>query len=262
MSTDLVKIGIIGGSGFKFFDLFEETRRDRVETPYGPPSSLLTAGKIGKENVVVVLRHGEGHSIPPHAVNYRANLWALRQAGVDTVIALATVGGIGRECHPGTIVIPDQILDYTHSREHTFVPLDGKLFHIDFTEPYCGQLRRIMIEGAERLNIAVIPTGAYAATQGPRFETAAEIRRLENDGAHIVGMTGMPEAALAREVGMCYASIALVVNYAAGRSGNRISVEEITEAYGQAAQKVYSLVAEVIAALSGFECTVPPVVTP
>ncbi len=102
MNTDLVKIGIIGGSGFKFFDLFEETRRDRVETPYGSPSSLLTAGKIGKENVVVVLRHGEGHSIPPHAVNYRANLWALRQAGVDTVIALATVGGIGRECHPGT----------------------------------------------------------------------------------------------------------------------------------------------------------------
>jgi 5'-deoxy-5'-methylthioadenosine phosphorylase len=256
------EIGIIGGSGFSFFNLIEGTRQERVDTPYGPPSSALTTGRIGEENVAVVLRHGEGHSILPHAVNYRANLWALKRAGVDTVIALATVGGIGRECRPGAIVIPDQILDFTHSREHTFSPLDGKLFHIDFTEPYCGQLRRVMIEGAERLNIAVIPSGTYAATQGPRFETAAEIRKFENDGAHIVGMTGMPEAALAREAGMCYASIALVVNYAAGRSGNRISVEEIREAYGRTTQKVYSLVAGVVAALAGFECSVPPAITP
>ncbi len=256
------KIGIIGGSGFSFFDSFEATRQEKVETPYGSPSSALTEGKVGGENVVVIFRHGEGHSILPHAVNYRANLWALRQAGAEAVIALATVGGIGRQCHPGTIVIPDQILDYTHSREHTFSPLDGELFHIDFTEPYCSQLRQIMVECAERLDTAVIPSGTYAATQGPRFESAAEIRKFEKDGAHIVGMTGMPEAALAREIRICYASIALVVNYAAGRSGNRISVEEIREAYDQATRKVHTLLAGVIADMTGFKCSVPPVITP
>jgi len=255
-------IGIIGGSGFSFFESFAPTGETEVNTPYGSPSAALIEGSVDDQKVVVMLRHGKGHSIPPHAINYRANLWALRQAGVDTAIALATVGGIGRECQPGAIIIPDQVLDYTHSREHTFSPLDGELFHIDFTEPYCSGMRRIMIDCAARLNIAVIPSGAYAATQGPRFESAAEIRKLDNDGAHVVGMTGMPEANLAREIGICYATIGLVVNYAAGRSGNRISVIEIRDAFEQGTQRVNSLLSAVIGALKGFECTVPPVITP
>lgn len=262
MTMGLARIGVVGGSAFSFPDGIEEGREVQIDTPYGQPSSAMTIGAVSGQKIALIARHGKDHSILPHAINYRANLWALGHAGVDCIIALATVGGIGKECSPGSIVVPDQILDYTHSREHTFSPLEGKLFHIDFTEPYCGELRRIIVDSADRLNIEVRPSGTYAATQGPRFESAAEISKLAGDGADIVGMTGMPEASLAREIGICYATIGLVVNYAAGIGGNRISIDAIRRAYSQGMQNVNRLLTEAIARLEDFECAVPPVISP
>ena len=255
-------IGVIGGSGFAELSTFESGSVEQVDTRYGEPSSPLTFGTIQGHNVVFLARHGPDHTILPHEINYRANLWALKQNGVSVVIAIATVGGIGSECHPGCILIPDQILDYTHSRQNTFSPIDGKLIHIDFTEPYCQALRQLVVDSAEVSDVDVIATATYAATQGPRFESAAEIDRLERDGAHIVGMTGMPEACLARELGMCYATIALVVNYAAGRAGAQINIEEIQFAYKKATININKVLAEVVPKLQNFDCSVPPVITP
>lgn len=233
-----------------------------VSTPYGQPSSPLTMGTIGSQEVVFVARHGSNHSILPHDINYRANLWALREAGADVVIAVATVGGIAEDCAPGTIVIPDQVLDYTHSRQSSFAPLDGEIFHIDFTEPYCHELRRAIIECADRLGITVIKRGTYVATQGPRFESAAEIQKFAADGAHVVGMTGMPETSLAREIGICYATVALVVNRAAGQSGDRISAEEITDAQKKTSAVVQRMLSDIVPGLEGFSCQVPPRISP
>ena len=256
------KIGIIGGSGFADLKFFDKEKTEEVITPYGKPSSALAQGVISDQQIVFIARHGNDHTILPHRVNYRGNLWALKQAEVTCVIAIATVGGIGMDCHPGTIVVPDQILDYTHSREHTFSPVDGSLFHIDFTQPYCESLRRVLIVSADGQNIEVLDRGTYAATQGPRFESAAEINRLDKDGADIVGMTGMPETSLAREIGLCYATLAVVVNYAAGRSGTQISVDEIRQAYQQATEKVQAILSSAISRLQDFECEVPQVITP
>lgn len=253
---------MIGGSAFSFADDLGGTREYAADTPYGAPSSGLKVARLGGQPVAMLARHGADHSILPHRINYRANLWALKEAGVDTVVALATVGGIAGDCAPGTIVVPDQILDYTHSREHTFSPVDGRLIHIEFTEPYCGRLRAELIECARDHGIEVRAGGTYAATQGPRFESAAEIRRLERDGADIVGMTGMPEAALAREINICYASVALVVNYAAGVGGNQISIEEIQQAHGAGMQRVNRLLAAMLPGLGDFECSVPPAIVP
>ena len=256
------KIGIIGGSGFADLQFFSKEKTEEVNTPYGKPSSALTQGAIGDQQIAFLARHGNDHTILPHLINYRANLWALKQAKVDCVIAIATVGGIGTDCHPGVIVVPNQIIDYTYSREHTFSPLKGDLFHIDFTQPYCESLREILVDSAGERNIDVLDRGTYAATQGPRFESAAEIHRLEKDGAHVVGMTGMPETSLAREIGLCYATLAVVVNYAAGRSGTQISVDEIQQAYHQATEKVQAILSTAIPNLQGFECEVPAVIRP
>ena len=259
---DNTKIGIIGGSGFKLFDTFEGEYSQRTDTPYGAASSPVTVGQLQGRQVAILLRHGEGHTILPHEINYRANLWSLKAAGVEAILGMATVGGIGRNCQPGSIVIPDQILDYTHSREHTISPLDGKVFHIDFTEPYCSDLREILIRNADRQGIPVVSSGTYAATQGPRFESAAEIRKLEGDGAHIVGMTAMPEVSLAREFGISYATVALVVNYAAGKSGSRIDIEEIKSANRESTRHISELIAATVQDLAGFKSIMPPVITP
>ena len=256
------RIGIIGGSGFADPQFFTKEKTEEVVTPYGNPSSTLASGTVSGQQTTFIARHGNDHTILPHLVNYRANLWALKQAQVDCVIAIATVGGIGADCRPGTIVVPDQILDYTHSREQTFAPIDEDLFHIDFTHPYCDSLREVLIDSARAQEVDVRIKGTYAATQGPRFESAAEIKRLERDGAHIVGMTGMPETSLAREIGLCYATLALVVNYAAGRSGARIGVDEIRQAYQQATGNVYAILSAAVPRLQSFECEVPPVIRP
>jgi len=191
-------LAIIGGSGLTTLSSLDATRQEVIRTPYGDPSGALTFGRIGEHAVVFLARHGYGHTIPPHMVNYRANLWALHQSGARGVISVASVGSIHPDLKPGDIVIPDQIIDYTWGRTSTFFDGAGtQVTHVDFTEPYDDELRTRIINAARELGIAIRIGGVYAATQGPRLETAAEINRLERDGADVVGMTGMPEAVLA-----------------------------------------------------------------
>lgn len=234
-------LGIIGGTGLTQLANLEINHRQVIRTPFGEPSGALTFGKIRDHEVVFMARHGYGHSIPPHEVNYRANMWALHSQGVTNVVSIATVGGIHAEYQPGSIVIPDQIIDYTHGRKATFYEGNGKpVTHVDFTEPYCEKMRQLCMKAATLSGESYTDGGVYAAVQGPRLETAAEINRLDRDGATMVGMTGMPEAVLARELGLCYAAIAVVANHAAGRHESRhaISFAEIDAVLKQAMQRV------------------------
>ncbi len=221
-------IGIIGGSGLTRLETLVIERQQMINTPYGEPSSLLSIGMLGDLSVVFLPRHGANHQIPPHKVNYRANMAALQQAGVEQVIGIAAVGGITPAMAPQALCVPDQIIDYTWGRKHTYFESDlSSVTHVDFTEPYCEGLRQWLLGAGKLANIDVLNTATYAATQGPRLETSAEITRLERDGCDVVGMTGMPEAALARELGLCYASLALVVNWAAGKGDGPITMQEI-----------------------------------
>lgn len=214
-------LAIIGGSGLTVLSNLDVSRREIVRTPYGEPSGPLSFGSICGYPAVFLPRHGHGYSIPPHAVNYRANIWALKQVGVKGVISVASVGGIRDDLSPGDIVIPHQILDYTWGRESTYFDgKDGVVRQVDFTSPYDDRLRHRLISAAIALGIEVKDGAVYATTQGPRLETAAEIERLARDGADLVGMTGMPEAALAREQELPYAALNLVTNDAAGRRGS------------------------------------------
>lgn len=223
---------ILGGSGFSYLAEIEGARREQATTPYGDPSSQLIFGRIAGREVVFLSRHGEGHAIPPHEVNYRANIWALHARRVKAIVAVASVGGITSDLAPGTLAVPHQLIDYTWGRRQTF--FDGgeaPVTHIDFTHPYTESLRQKLLAAAGAAGEPVRERGVYATTQGPRLETSAEIDRLERDGADMVGMTGMPEAALARELGVDYAAIAAVVNFAAGRADSAagIKVEDIGE---------------------------------
>ncbi|HOB47572.1 MAG TPA: S-methyl-5'-thioinosine phosphorylase [Zoogloea sp.] len=215
-------LAIIGGSGLTQLANLSVIRREVVRTPFGEPSGALTFGLLCERPVVFLARHGYGHTIPPHQVNYRANLWALREAKVDEIISVASVGGIRSDLCPGELVVPNQIIDYTWGRKSTFhESTDEPVVHIDFTEPYDADVRRRILAAAVMAGQPVVDGAVYAATQGPRLETAAEINRLERDGADLVGMTGMPEAALARELGIPYAAINVVANFAAGRGDSR-----------------------------------------
>lgn len=239
------ELAIIGGSGFTSIPSLKVLRREVVHTPFGEPSAPMIHGAFGDHEVVFLPRHGAAHTIPPHKINYRANLWALHHVGVRQVIGVAAVGGIRSDMGPLSLVIPDQILDYTYGREHTFFETDlTHVTHVDFTYPYCEDLRQGLIEAAARLDQRVVPEGTYGATQGPRLETAREVQRMQRDGCDIVGMTGMPEAALARELDLCYASCGLVVNWAAGKSEGVISLKEINENLNIGMQKVRSLLVE------------------
>lgn len=242
-------IAIIGGSGFTQISGLSAARREVARTPYGEPSGALTFGTIGGKAAVFLARHGYGHSIPPHQINYRANIWALHAQGARSVLAVAAVGGIRDDLGPGTLVIPDQIIDYTHGRASTFFTLgDRGVQHIDFTFPYSPSLRAICLQAAQSAGEPVVDGGVYAATQGPRLETAAEINRLERDGADLVGMTGMPEAALAREMGLSYAAIAVVVNHAAGRGASRqgIAMDDMAATLRQTMGRVQRIIEHVV----------------
>ncbi len=239
-------LGIIGGSGLCQLDTLQVERHESFETPYGEPSAALAFGRLGAATVVFLPRHGTAHTIPPHCVNYRANLWAMKQSGVEHVIGIAAVGGISTNMRPGVLCVPDQVIDYTWGREHTFYAGDqDSVTHVDFTQPYCSGMRRLLIEAAARAGIGVQDGGTYGATQGPRLESSAEITRMERDGCHIVGMTGMPETALARELGLCYASLALSVNWAAGKSDGRIDMAEIGEQLEQGMLRAVKVLAAI-----------------
>lgn len=227
----MAELGIIGGTGLTSLKGLEITRKEVVHTPYGEPSAPIIHGVLSGKEVLFLARHGAGHTIPPHAINYRANMWALEQCGVKQVIAVAAVGGIHKDAQPGCIVIPDQIIDYSWGRISTY--FEGELSnvtHVDFSYPYSDSLRQLLIKSCKKQGILACETGVYAATQGPRLETAAEVSRLENDGCTIVGMTGMPEATLARELKLEYATCAVVANWAAGKGdGSIITMAEIEQ---------------------------------
>jgi 5'-deoxy-5'-methylthioadenosine phosphorylase len=249
-TPDASPLGIIGGSGLTELGGLESPRRKAVRTPYGKASGPLTLGRMRGRSVVFLPRHGYRHTLLPHEVNYRANLWALHAQKVENLIAVASVGGIGAGYASGALAVPAQILDYTHGREATFHGGRRGVVHIDFTRPYCETLRERLLEAARKAGAAVVAGGTYAVTQGPRLETAAEIDRLERDGADMVGMTGMPEAALARELGLCYASIAVVVNDAAGRRASATEVR-LDAAATVAAMGRVRLILDELAALDG-----------
>lgn len=224
----MAKIAIIGGSGLVQLDELQIDHRQVMETPFGAPSAALAEGRFNGVDIIFLPRHGDSHTIPPHKVNYRANLWALKQLGVEQVIGVAAVGGITPDMAPQAVSVPDQIIDYTYGRSHTFFEDDlSEVTHIDFTEPYCQALRQQLITAAAESGVDIIPNGTYGATQGPRLESIMEIKRLEQDGCDLVGMTGMPEAALARELELCYACCAVVANWAAGKGQGPITMDEI-----------------------------------
>ena len=242
-------IAIIGGSGLTNLSSLTVTRREVVRTPYGEPSGAITFGALAGHDIVFLARHGYGHTIPPHEINYRANLWALKQTGVKDIIAVASVGGIRDYFGPGTLVAPDQIIDYTYGRRHTFFEgPEAAVTHIDFTWPYASALRATLLNAAKHVGEAVHDGGVYGASQGPRLETAAEIARLERDGCDLIGMTGMPEAALARELGLDYACLSVVVNHAAGKgdSAQAISVEHLGVVMQQTMQRVQRILDEAV----------------
>lgn len=242
-------IAIIGGSGLPKLPGLEDLRRAQVETPYGEPSAAPAIGTLAGRTVVFLARHGDRHTIPPHRVNYRANLWALRRLGASRVVSACAVGAIRPDIETGMIVIPDQLIDYTWGRAQTLFEADlDAVTHIDFTEPYCEPLRQALLSAAGRAGVGVVSAGTYGATQGPRLETAAEIDRMARDGCHIVGMTGMPEASLARELGLCYAACAVCANAAAGRGSGPIDMAAIESTLADGMTRVMRLLTQFLAA--------------
>lgn len=243
-------IGVIGGSGVYSLDGMRVDASEQCATPYGPSSGPLLRGGLNGAPLLFLARHGPQHHLPPHKVNYRANLWALRECGATALVTVAAVGGIRGDCRPSALVLPDQILDYTWGREHTFFAGgDQAVVHVDFTEPYDAEMRETLARAAADNSITVVIGGAYAAMQGPRFESAAEIARLERDGAAVVGMTGMPEASLARELGLRLAAVNIVVNPAAGKGDGGVSMEEIHRRLADGAARVNRLLACALPAL-------------
>ena len=240
-------VAIIGGTGLTNLADLEIIRREVVQTPYGEPSGALTHGVLCGKEIVFIARHGYGHTIPPHKINYRANLWALKHVGVERIIAIAAVGGIASDFSPKKLAIPNQIIDYTWSRKNTFFE-EGleEVVHVDFTYPYDESLRQILIKACQLANVDYCESGTYGATQGPRLESAAEINRYERDGCTMVGMTGMPEAVLARELGMAYATCAVSVNWAAGRSENLITMADIEQCLKEGMEGIRAMFAKLV----------------
>lgn len=224
----MTRLAIIGGTGLRTLSGLEIVRRVVTQTPYGEPSGPLVYGLMGGIAVAFMPRHGVAQAIPPHQVNYRANLWALKECGIQHIFAINAVGGITPRYAPGCIAVPHQLIDYTWSRAHTFFEVDLEpVTHVDFTQPYSESLRQVLIRAAAGAHIDAVLEGTYGATQGPRLETAAEINRMERDGCDVVGMTGMPEAALARELDVGYASCNVIANWAAGRAPGAITMDTI-----------------------------------
>ena len=243
-------IAVIGGTGMNEWPGLTLRKQETVSTPYGEPSAPLMHGRVHGVDAVFLARHGVGHKIPPHLINYRANLWALKNAGVRTVIAIAAVGGIAKNMPPAAVCVPDDLIDYTFGREHSYS--DGvrqPLQHVDFSIPYSSAVRKTLLQAARRAKVKVTTRGVMGIAQGPRLETPAEIRRMQRDGCTMVGMTGMPETALARELGLDYASLALSVNWAAGLGSGDIH-GEIEKFIADGMAKVRAILAKALPELA------------
>lgn len=242
-------LAIIGGSIVQGISILQGRRREVVRTPYGEPSSAVSFAEIGGQPVLFLARHGYGLNIPPHRVNYRANLWALKSVGATDVLSLATAGAIDPRFVPGSFAIPDQIIDYTYGRESTCQDCEEEAVqHLDFTHPYCAAMRARCTAALTACGETFLPQGVYATTQGPRLETAAEVERIARDGADMIGMTAMPEAYLARELGLCYAAITISVNWAAGRgdSHTAISIEDMQKIQSNALGRIEKVLQHIV----------------
>ena len=238
---------VIGGTGLTQLDGLTVRQSLAVTTPYGVASGEIQVGEFAGREVMFLARHGHPHRLPPHAINYRANIWALKQAGAQAILAVNAVGGISAEMSTGCFCVPHDLIDYTSGREQTFFAEDLQhVTHIDFTHPFSEPLRARLVTALVAQRYAFCERGVYACTQGPRLETVAEVLRLERDGCDVVGMTGMPEAALARELGLEYACLALVVNPAAGKSADVINMAKIDQALAEGMVKVRQVLAHVL----------------
>jgi 5'-methylthioinosine phosphorylase len=240
-----IDLAIIGGTGVYKLATLDDVETRHVDTPYGAPSGPVRVGTVLGKRVAFLARHGEGHSLPPHKINYRANLAALKALGATRVLALNTVGGITERFGPRVLACPDQVIDYTWGRISTLCEEGGEVLHVDFGDPYTPMLRHKILAAARVTGVKVVEGGCYGATQGPRLETKAEIARLRRDGCDLVGMTGMPEAGLARELGLDYACLAIVANWAAGcGTGEEITMAEVLANVDAASAGMAELVGE------------------
>jgi 5'-methylthioadenosine phosphorylase len=239
----MAKIGVIGGSGL--YDIPGLTIREykKITTPFGDPSDTYIIGEFFDKEIVFLPRHGLKHRIPPHKINYRANIWGFKEIGVERIISIGAVGGINPEMKPGMFVVPDQIIDMTKKRASTFYDRD-EVVHIDFTDPYCPELRESLIKAGEKLGVELKGSGTYVCMDGPRLETRAEIKIFFSMGIDVVGMTAMPEASLAKEVELCLASVSVVTNYAAGITGKKLTTTEVVEMMKGTTKQVENLLKE------------------
>ncbi len=247
-------VAIIGGTGFYEPGLLADVSERIVATPYG--MATVHTGSYAGTPLVFVARHGADHSLPPHRVNYRANIWALYEMGVQSVFATAASGSLTPQIPPGSLCLCDQFLDFTRSRVSTFFEGgEWGVRHVDMTSPYCPRLRTVLAASAAEEGIALGTGATYVCTEGPRFETPAEIRAYAQLGGQLVGMTGVPEVVLAREAGMCYASVAIATNSAAGLAGHPLTHAEVVEAMAAAVARVRGLILRAAVAVADVNCT-------
>jgi 5'-methylthioinosine phosphorylase len=251
MTTDPIDLALIGGTGIYALAELQDAEAHQPVTKYGPPSGPIRIGTLAGKRVAFLARHGEGHSLPPHRINYRANLAALHALGATRVLALNTVGGITERFGPRVLACPEQLIDYTWGRISTYCEEEGsEVLHVDFGDPYAPMLRRTILAAAKRADVALVDGGCYGATQGPRLESKAEIARLRRDGCDLVGMTGMPEAGLARELGLEYAGLAIVANWAAGAGPDPdevITLQDVLDNVAAASAGLPALLREILA---------------
>ena len=240
-----VKVAIIGGTGVYDPKILSDIKEEKMITPYGNVKAMV--GSYQGKRVAFMPRHGVDHSVPPHLVNYRGNIAALRDMGVKYIFATAAVGSLNLDMEPGQFVFVEQFLDYTKGRPSTFV--EEGVVHIDMTDPYCAGLRELLIGSAEKLGLQYHQGGTYVCTEGPRFETAAEIKMFGQLGGDLVGMTSVPEVVLAREAGMCYATIAMVTNFAAGISPRKLTHQEVLDVMAENSEKVKNLIMQAVSSL-------------
>lgn len=249
----MTTVAVIGGTGMNQWPGLDIERRLDIATPYGAPSAPLLLGKVYGVKAVFLARHGEGHKIPPHAINYRANMWALREAGVQSIVAIAAVGAIAPWFQPGAVAVPDDVIDYSYGREHSYSDgsVTSELKHVEFTDPYAERVRRELLHAALAARIDIAEAGVMGITQGPRLESTAEIKRMKRDGCDMVGMTGMPEASLARELELDYACLAVSVNWGAGIMGKGDIHAEIHQSIETGMSKVRTILERALPALRG-----------
>lgn len=251
-SSPRADLGLIGGSGF--YEFFDSAERIRLTTPFGDPSDNVVVGEVEGRRVAFIARHGQGHRFAPHRVNYRANLWALRSVGVRQVLSPCAVGSLKPELGPGTVVVPDQLVDRTWGREHTMYAEEGPVVHVGFADPFCPRGRSVAIASAQAAGKPVVDAGTLVVINGPRFSSAAESRWHQQAGWSIVGMTAMPEAALARELAMCFTTVALVTDHDAGVDGGAaVTHEEVLAVFGANVEGLKSVLKSALAAMPADE---------